>query len=380
LDALIRTLDGTRYYSPNSRDINLSGSGPWHYSDIFKFFTTRGRGFSTELGLPSPPPADTIRSMLAPADHWPPNDAWAYHDWHSKSGGDTTHFMKAMDDELGAPTSLEDFERKSQLLNYVSHRAMFEGFNANLWRPNTGRLMWMTHPAWPSMAWQMYSSDYTTYGAFYGIRKACEPLHVQFNLPGLETAVVNTTMREFPNLRLSVRMFSVDGAELKTREEKVTAHANATTESFRLELPEQAARSVVFVKMELKDESGQLLSENFYWYSSQAAGYRKLNDLPAAPVDCLAVRTDEAGMVRVSVELANRSQIVAVASQVTLRDARSRARVLPAYASDNYVSLLPGEVRRLTIEVPAGATGGDKEIALTGWNVRSLTIPVRKSP
>ncbi|HEV7903196.1 MAG TPA: LamG-like jellyroll fold domain-containing protein, partial [Pyrinomonadaceae bacterium] len=214
LDTLIRTLDGTRYYSPNSRHINLAESGPWHYSDVFKFFTTRGRGFSTELGLPSPPPADTIRSMLAPADHWPPNDAWAYHDWHTQSGGDTAQFMKAMNDELGAPVSLEDFERKSQLLNYVSHRAMFEGFNANLWRPNSGRLMWMTHPAWPSMAWQMYSSDYTTYGAFYGIKKACEPLHVQFNLPGLETAVANITTRAFPNLRLVARMFSVDGVEL----------------------------------------------------------------------------------------------------------------------------------------------------------------------
>jgi hypothetical protein len=380
LDALIRQLDGTRYYSPNSRHINLAESGPWHYSDLFKFFTTRGRGFSTELGLPSPPPADTIRSMLAASDHWPPNDAWAYHDWHTKSGGDTAQFMKAMNDELGAPASLEDFERKSQLLNYVSHRAMFEGFNANLWRPNSGRLMWMTHPAWPSMAWQMYSSDYTTYGAFFGIRKACEPLHVQFNLPGLETAVVNTTTRESANLRLIARMFSVDGEEVKTREERVTAEANATTLSFRLELPEQAAQGVVFVKLELKNEAGQMLSENFYWYAAQAAGYRQLNDLRAAAVECRAMRAGERGMVRVSIDLANRSGSVALAAQVTLRDARSKSRVLPAYASDNFISLLPGEGRRLTVEVPASAAVGRMEVALTGWNVESLVVPVRSSP
>jgi hypothetical protein len=381
LDALVRTLDGTRYYSPNSRHVNLAESGPWHYSDVFKFFTTRGRGFSTELGLPSPPPADTIRKMLAPSDHWPPNDAWAYHDWHSKSGGDTTHFMKAMEDELGAPASLEDFERKSQLLNYVSHRAMFEGFNANLWRPNSGRLMWMTHPAWPSMAWQMYSSDYTTYGAFYGIKKACEPLHVQFNLPGLETAVANITKREFPDLTLRARIFNLDGEEVTTREEKLTAEANATTQSFRLELPEQAARGVVFVKLELRNEAGQLLSENFYWYSAQAAGYRKLNDLRAASVECAAVRASARGMVRVSVELMNRSRGVALATQVTVRDARTKARVLPAYASDNFISLLPGEGRRLSVEVPAaGASGGELEVALTGWNVEGVVVPVRRSP
>ena len=381
LDTLIRTLDGTRYYSPNSRHINLAESGPWHYSDTFKFFTTRGRGFSTELGLPSPPPADTIRSMLAPADHWPPNDAWAYHDWHTKSGGDTAQFTKAMETELGAPASLEDFERKSQLLNYVSHRAMFEGFNANLWRPNSGRLMWMTHPAWPSMAWQMYSSDYTTYGAFYGIKKACEPLHVQFNLPNLETAVANITTREFPNLRLSARLFSVEGVELKRREEKVSAAANATTESFRLELPDEAARGVVFVKLELKDEAGRVLSENFYWYASQPSGYRRLSDMRAAAVECAATRSAGAGgMVRVGVELANGSGSVALAAQVTLREARTHARVLPAYADDNFISLLPGERRRLTIEVPASVGGGELEVALAGWNVRGLAVPVRRSP
>ena len=380
LDALIRTLDGTRYYSPNSRHINLAESGPWHYSDIVKFFTTRGRGFSTELGLPSPPPADTIRSMLAPPDHWPPNDAWAYHDWHSKSGGDTAQFVKAMDDELGPPVDLEDFERKSQLLNYVSHRAMFEGFNANLWKPNTGRLMWMTHPAWPSMAWQMYSSDYTTYGAFHGIRKACEPLHVQFNLPNLETAVVNTTTREFSRLRLSARILDLDGRELNAREEKLTAEANATTESFRLELPGQAARGVVFIKLELKDEAGRVLSENFYWHAAQPTGYRKLNDLPVAPVSCSATRAGARDMVRVSVEIMNRGRSVALATQVTLRDARTKARVLPAYASDNFISLLPGEVRRLSIEVPARAATGELEVTLSGWNAESLSVPVRHAP
>jgi hypothetical protein len=175
-------------------------------------------------------------------------------------------------------------------------------------------------------------------------------------------------------------MFSVDGEEVKAREEKVTSEANATTESFRLELPEQAARGVVFIKLELKDEAGQLLSENFYWYASQAAGYRKLNDLRVASVECAATLVSEHGMVRISVEMVNRGRGVALATQVTVREARSKARVLPAYSSDNFISLLPGERRRLTIEVPASAVRGEMEVGLTGWNVESLVFPVRSSP
>jgi beta-galactosidase/beta-glucuronidase len=340
LDELIRALDGTRYYSPNSREVNLQGSGPWHYREAVKYFTT-ARGFSTELGLPSVPRADVLRGMLAASDPWPPDDAWAYHDWHAKGGGDVNHFMKAMEEELGAPAGLEDFERKSQLLNYVSHRAMFEGFNAQLWRPNTGRLMWMTHPAWPSTSWQMYASDYSTDGAYYGVKKACEPLHVQLNLPGLEAAVVNLTREARPNLTLSARALRVRGEELFAREMKISAPANSTSEGFRLELPGGDGRDVALVKLSLGDEAGRTLSENFYWHAPRPAGYRALNDLPAADIVLSAVRRDAgggaAGAVRVEVGLTNRGTSAALALQAILRDAGTGARLLPAYASDNFV-------------------------------------------
>jgi hypothetical protein len=377
LDELIRALDGTRFYSPNSRDINLQGSGPWHYGEPLKFFTTRGRGFATELGLPSVPNVETLKATLGAEDLWPPDDAWAYHDWHSKSGGDVNHFTKALEEELGAPPDLEDFERKAQLLNYVSHRAMFEGFNANLWAPNTGRLMWMTHPAWPSTAWQMYSSDYSADGAFYGVKKACEPLHVQLNLPGLETAVVNTTRGARPNLTLAARALSVEGEELFAREMKINAPAGDIARGFRLELPGGEGRGVALIKLALRDEAGRVLSENFYWHAPQPAGYRGLGDLPAAEVTCAAAWVRAGGKARVEVELTNRGPSVALTLRATLRDAATAAWVLPAYASDNYVSLLPGERRVLTIEVTAGAQGVPARVELKGWNLRGMSVPVR---
>jgi beta-galactosidase/beta-glucuronidase len=374
LDELTRALDGTRYYSPNSRDVNLQGSGPWHYGDAFKFFTTRGRGFSTELGLPSPPDAETIRAMLPESDRWPPDDAWAYHDWHSKSGGDINHFMNAMSEELGAPASLEEFERKAQLLSYVSHRAMFEGFNAHLWEPNSGRLMWMTHPAWPSMEWQMYSSDYSTHGAFFGVKKACEPVHAQLDEPDADITVVNNTTRALFNLRLIARVVDASGVGISTREQTVSVSSNSAARVFRLDMPEQAKDGVVFIKLALVDARGRVLSENFYWRAAKKSGYRKLNEMGEAVLTCSAVLKTNARSSLVEVELANRGDGVALAAQVTLRDAATRARVLPAYASDNFVSLLPGEARRVRIEVPARVR--DVAVELKGWNVRDALVPV----
>jgi hypothetical protein len=251
---------------------------------------------------------------------------------------------------------------------------MFEGFNAHLWNPNTGRLMWMTHPAWPSMEWQMYSSDYSTHGAYFGVKKACEPLHVQLDQPDLGVTVVNHTRRTLRDLLLLTYVLDANGVGLSTSQQTLSAPANAAARVSRLEVPEQAREGVVFVRLVLIDGARRVLAENFYWYAAQKSGYRKLNSLLETPLACLAVLKQEAGAARVEVELTNQSAGVALAAQVVLRDAATKERVLPVYASDNYISLVPGERRRIIVEVPQPTRG--MLVELKGWNVRGAFVPV----
>ena len=103
------------------------------------------------------------------------------------------------------------------MLNYVEHRAIFEGFNAHLWAPNSGRLLWMTQPAWPSSSWQILSSDYDTQASFYGVKKACEPVHVQLDLVSYEVDVVNTTTAAVPDASLSAKVYSLENKLLQHR-------------------------------------------------------------------------------------------------------------------------------------------------------------------
>jgi len=224
------------------------------------------------------------------------------------------------------------------------------------------------------MEWQMYSSDYSTHGAYFGVKKACEPVHVQLDQPDLGITVVNNTQTPLRGLRLLVHVVDVNGFGLATHEQALSAPSNAAVRVSRLKEPAQAKEGVVFVKLTLADARGSVLSENFYWRAARKSGYRKLDEMPEVPLDCLAVSKTVRGASRVEVELTNRSDAVALATQLILRDARTRARVLPAYASDNFVSLLPGESRSVRIEVPARAR--DVAVELKGWNVRNALIPV----
>jgi beta-galactosidase/beta-glucuronidase len=151
LTELVRTLDGTRYYSPSSNQVNLQNSGPYKYMDPVLYFTTLNHGFSVETGTPSLSTLESFKAWIPKEDQWPISDTWAYHDWHQSGNGDMGPFMAEVQARFGAPTSLEDFERKAQMMNYVDHLAIFEGMNAHLWAPNSGRMLWMTQPAWPAI-------------------------------------------------------------------------------------------------------------------------------------------------------------------------------------------------------------------------------------
>ena len=68
--------------------------------------------------------------------------------------------------------------------------------------------------------------------------------------------------------------------------------------------------------------------------------------------------------------LTNPTQVIAVMAHIQLRRADTGARVLPVYYSENFVSLLPGESRTITVEAAAKNLGGEQPLVmLDGWNV-----------
>ncbi|GAC1421173.1 MAG: glycoside hydrolase family 2 [Acidobacteriaceae bacterium] len=368
LGNLVREEDGTRYYSASSNQVNLQTSGPYSYKPPVKFFTTLDRGFSVEMGTPSMPTLESFQHWTAPADQWPISDAWAYHDWHQSGNGDVAPFMLELTTEFGEASSLEDFERKAQMLNYVNHRAIFEGMNAHLWNPNSGRLLWMTQPAWPSTMWQILSSDYDTQASFYGVKSAAEPVHVQMDLPDLHVAVVNSSQDTITGATVHAIAQLGDGTKVFEHESPVTLQPGTVADVFPIDVNASAASGVAYIELQLRDAAGSVLSRNFYWYSSDSAGYRQMNDLPKVELTAsLDSVTAAGGESHAIVELNNPGRAVALATKLTLVDSKGE-RILPAYYSDNYVSLLPGESRRIRIDYPA-QQGGEPNVKIRGWNV-----------
>ena len=377
LDALLREEDGTRYYNPDSNRVNLRNSGPYYFQEPESYYTKWGRGFSVEMGIPSPSTLEALQAQMAPADQWPISDAWAYHDWHQSGNGKVEPFMQAIETEFGAATDLKDFERKAQMLSYTEHRAVFEGFNQHLWQPNSGRLLWMTQPAWPSNMWQIFNSDYDTPGSFYGVKKSSEPLHVQLDLSDFSVAAVNSSGTDGGQVTVRATVYSLENQQLLTRDATLSLTANRTQAAFPLALaPLFAQHGVVLVKLAMQDADGKLLSDNLYWLAGQEKEYRRMNAMAPVKLRASAVAHTDAGESVIDLTLSNDSKTAALATKAVLLEGASNRRILPAYFSDNYVSILPGETRVVTVRYPVAAGQGQPHVDLRGWNVEPVTVPV----
>jgi hypothetical protein len=343
-DALYAQLmqeDGTRHYIGNSREINLRQSGDWHYiRDPALYFSKYAEGFSTEIGTFSVPVATTIQKFIPQEDLWPISDTWHYHDLHSNNQN-LAGYLASVDSLYGAATSLNDFNRKVQLLNYESHRAIFESWNSRLWKNASGVLLWMTHPAWPSMIWQTYSWDFETHGSYFGAKKATEPLHIQLNSHDGQVVVANTSLVRYENLEMSINWYDSKGNRLHAITQIIDALPNQLNKIISKLVTPESIPHVYLLRLVLKDQQGKIISENEYWKTTD--NFKVFNELSTAQLSVTkSMRQDG----RIELEVENKSKEPVIGVKLNLCDAQKNI-LLPVYFSDGYFTLLGGEKKKI---------------------------------
>lgn len=375
ISAMTISLDGTRFYQGQSRFLNLRPSGPWGYEkDPSVYFTKICEGFSTEVGTFSLPTAETMRKFIPEADLWPISDTWHYHDFHNGQAFKKDDYLQAISTTFGEPSGVEDICKKAQQLNYDSHRAIFEAFNAKLWDRASGFQLWMSHPAWPSVIWQTYTCDYETHGSFFGSKKACEPVHIQCNLNDNKIIAINNTLKNASNCTVEIAIFNTLGKKLFSKIDKKTLAANSKTEFFTLSNP-QNLPMVYLLRLTLKDEKGKIISTNDYWKSTEADGNMKqFNSLGKASLKATLVKKKDLNTKQRVFVLENTSSVIAIGIKLNLRNAKTKQSILPAYFSDGYFNLLPGEKLKITVEADELINSNDWIITSEGYTVDKQTI------
>jgi Exo-beta-D-glucosaminidase Ig-fold domain/Glycosyl hydrolases family 2/Glycosyl hydrolases family 2, sugar binding domain/Glycosyl hydrolases family 2, TIM barrel domain len=375
LRVMLPELDPVRLYQPSSTaGRGVVSHGPYYWREPRAFYVYDAP-FKTETGSVSVPTLESVQGMMPEKDWETIDDDWAEHDLaKGAQHGDTYPYVLA--GRYGRVVNLADFVRKAQLMNFEAFRAMYEGRNAKLFQPYTGILTWMSHPAQPSFVWQLYHYDMEPNSSLFAVESAAEPIHIQLDESNGMLQVINNTPQSIANATASLSLLNLDGKSVLEHKYPVTGGADSAIGLGEMPIPDGLS-AVYFVKLELHDAGGKVLSRNLYWKANAANGedLSPLDTLPTVQLKGEITRHDADGRVLLSVTLSNPGKTMALMVHLQLRRKRSGERVLPVFYSDNYVSLAADETRTVTVDAAsADLTGDTPLVALDGWNVSVIPV------
>ena len=388
---LLDQLDDTHGWQAGSETDGVHDGSPykavnpmWYYEDSASGRGSRVNGLCPEYGTPILPTIDALREMMPAQDLWPINTAtWDYLDgggFHEM----TTTYRNAVA-QYGPSENIEDFAWKSQMFGALCYRAIWEVWNANRFdygdRFATGVLFWYHNSPNRQVCGRLYDWSLEPTAALYFSQNAHQPLHAQYDFLKNTVSVNNELVRAFPGVRLTARVLNMDMSEAYRKTVTLDVPADRFVKNaISVELPTNLS-PVHFIRLDLADQNGKALTSNFYWRSNNSyksgrtltgpeyEGFQDLNKLPNVAVQAQAKQSKRSGRNVTTVTVSNPSKSLAFMVWLRLQDAATSKPIRPAFYDDNFLSLLPGESRAITIEYDGAIKPTQTKLVVDGWNV-----------
>jgi len=363
----------------NSKVSGKSGmkmNGPYQYVPPVYWYEDKklggAFGFNSETGPgPQIPPLKSIEKMIPKDQLWPAdNPTWNYHSGR-KDFATMGIYLQALNTRYGPSKDLASLAFKSQLINYEAMRPMFEAHVINR-KQASGVVQWMLNSPWPEFYWQLYDYYMMPNGAYFGTKKALQPVTLIYNYHDRKVYISNDTRQSVSQHKALIQLYDAQSKILMKREIPLilvpdAVHAIA-------EIPAlTAAQSIAFLDLKILDSKGNLVADNFYWLASrmdqldwatyswfytpskQFADFRSLEHIPKADVQVSKkVMPTDAGNSKIVLTCKNKSSFISFFNEFQLFDKEQKDNIVPITWSDNYFSLLPYETKTIEVSFPTG--------------------------
>ena len=312
-------------------------------------------GWNTETGIGANlPQLESIRRMIPEESLWPLSDAW---DYHCTASGSDMNSMRQLQETIqglyGGFDSLEDFVRKGNAVDYDGTRAMFEAFRVRVPK-STGIVQWMLNSAWPSLYWQLYDYYGVPTAGYYGTKKACEPVQLLFDYADRKVYAVNGRLAP-RSLTATVKVYDAASRLIGEESRPVEVAYRDVAPVFDLKRFDGKPH---FVALFLT-EGDTPVADNFYCLPAEDNAYDwKKTNWYITPItryaDLSFVFNQAPAEVEMTVDgnrvtLENKSGVIAAQVVLKAKDAQGNL-VVPAYWSDNFFPLLPGQTKTVTCD------------------------------
>ena len=390
-DSILPSLDPTRTFIDYSNSDSMSfnnlggnGDGPYGIQSLHTFWAKRTYPFNSEVGSVGMGDYESLERFI-PKDHLIPpvyhgkeDEIWSYHKY---IGYDSSVYA------YGPIKDLRDYAEKAQLVNYDQYRALMEGFSSHMWDWYTGTIIWKTQNPWTALRGQMYDYYLDPNACLYGLHCGSEPLHIMYDPIAGMTMIVNNTFRTHRDLMMQVQVIDMAGKshmasqqffEIGPTSAKNYLPIGRGIDRFR-------TKEGAFLSLRLLNTDRKIVSENLYWLPDSTGNYSGLQHLAPAPLSIEANRLPDqastgrssAAPTRISVTLRNPAGgPIAFFNRISLVDPSTKKRLLPVFYSDNYISVLPGENKTITLEYTPKQGDPAPMVSVRGWNMEEKYYPV----
>ncbi|WP_109487627.1 glycosyl hydrolase 2 galactose-binding domain-containing protein [Occallatibacter savannae] len=353
LRQILSDLHPMLHYIPSSADKVVSGHGPYWANPAPFYFQVADKQLHSEIGAPNIPPIESVKLMMPEKALWPQALDWGIHDFCLVGAMGGAAFRSIVDNSYGGANSAEEWIKLAQFVNYDTYRAMFEAQS----KYRMGVLLWMSHSCWPSFVWQTYDYYFEPTAAYYGCKKGSEPLHIQWNSLEDTIEVVNYSAGKAAGLQASVEILNMDGKRVDQKTATLDSAEDATVSCIRMSYP-SGLTPVHFLRLSLMRGS-ETVSSNFYWRGLKQNDFKAIRELPAPKLEINTSGGKNGDEWQLRAEIQNTGQSPALMVRVKAVREKSGDRVLPAIYSDNYIALMPGESRTITVQMRDADTRGE---------------------
>lgn len=384
-DSILPELDGTRWFVDYSNSDEMSqntlggnGDGPYGIQELSTLWQTRTYPFNSEIGSVGVGDYESLKRFIPERNLVPPqystdtkkakvDSVWEYHKYIG---------YDAAINPYGKPKDAEDFANKAQLVNYDQYRALAEGFSSHMWDWYTGVMIWKTQNPWTAMRGQMYDYYLDPNACLYGLRKGSELLHAAYNPVTGMVGVINNGFDTRHDLMLVVKTINMQGADSLITQVFIEAPASSSKDFLPLKnaIQRRSKKDGVFLVLQLLDAQKNIVSDNLYWLPNAEGEYAGLKSMPDAQVK---ITSKHIAAGKVEVTLTNpKNAPVAFFNRLSIINNDTHKRILPVFYSDNYVSVLPGTEKKVTLNFQSTEAISNLLVSVTGWNLKQQLIKI----
>jgi len=340
-----------------------NGDGPYGIQEPEWFYSFRSYPFNPESGSVGSPEVESMRLMMDEKDlaEFPrmgatKNEVWRYH----KDLGYGNHLER-----YGEVKDIETYCKYAQAVNYDQYRSFMEGRASRMWDWYTGILIWKTQNPWTSLRGQMYDWWLDVNASFYGTQKGCEPLHAFYNLQMHKVELLNVTLADHRELNVTARLYNLEGKVIWEKHLDANVKANTVKPLFDVPVPE-GVDGAYFLKLELSTGT-----PNIYWLTTKEKDYTSLSQLPASKPILSASYEATGNNYTCKVQLQN-SNHISFFNRIKVIDKSTGERILPVHYTDNYITLMPGDKRTISLQFTTTLPKERIQIVSDSWTAERV--------